>query len=523
MAAPLVSVSGVRGIVGESFTPELVRRWAGAFAQFCRPEPFDALEGKLREGSRGDSSVTPLPQNDKVVVLGRDTRPSGEWAMEFAAQTIAAYGIQPVILGIVPTPTAQLAVVHHGAAGGLVVTGSHNPAEWNALKFVGNDGVFLSAREMHALHQAAKHLSTHSSAIIRDSSSAILRDDKSVERHVEAVLRLALDVPRIRERHFRVVVDPVNGAGGKAVALLLEKLGCEVVVINGEPTGNFSHPPEPTPAHLTDLAEKVKTASADLGVAVDPDADRLVLVDERGIVLSEEYTVTLAVLSVLSSLRVQPPPQRGPAWWRWRSNLADSMRIASSPPTSSEVVAGPRNDVVVVNLSTTRMVEDVAGTFGAAVVRTPIGERHVVEGMREHRSVIGGEGNGGVIYPQCHEGRDSLVGIALVLDLLVRKNRGLSALASTLPQYVMKKEKLPVGDPGQLPKLMEELRKLADRLPGATVSTLDGVRLDTPDGWVHLRPSNTEPVIRLITEAQTEARVEQLRTAVCAALSVRSA
>lgn len=448
MTAPLVSVSGVRGIVGESFTPEVVEQWVEGFAALI-------------------AQRTP----HGCMVLGRDTRLSGEWALRRAADTLIRAGRQPILLDVVPTPTVQLAVRHHRADGGVVMTGSHNPAEWNALKFLGADGVFLSAEDLRIVQTLAEGRKTGSGG--QQPTLKTQADTMAIARHIENVLSLPIDVERIRARTFRVVVDPVNGAGALAVPRLLEALGCTVTVINGEPTGEFAHPPEPTPTNLQGLGAAVHEQGANLGVAVDPDADRLVLVDERGVVLSEEYTVTLAAWSVLES---------------------------------SESVRSP----IVVNLSTTRMVDDIARRFGTSVVRTPVGERHVVEGMRQHSALIGGEGSGGVIFAQSHEGRDSLVGIALLLDLLARRGTTLGALAAELPRYVMTKEKLPRTLAFDAVALSATLRQ---GFLDAQISTTDGVRLDTPDGWVHLRPSNTEPVIRLIAEARTEATLERLRAA----------
>lgn len=491
MSWPLVSVSGVRGIVEESFTEEIVRRWAAAFAAWI--------------GSRQQAV------GSRAVVLGRDTRPSGAWALRVAVEMLVQRGIQSIVLGIVPTPTAQLAVTHHRAAGGLVITGSHNPAEWNALKFLGPDGVYLSETEMEELHQrviaseAQQSPGESTSAGIASSSrpggtprNDVQRatDERAIERHIDNVLMVPpIDAERIRARTFRVVVDPVNGAGALALPPLLERLGCTVTVINGEPTGVFAHPPEPMPEHLTELGAKVWEAGADLGLAVDPDADRLALVDELGHVLSEEYTVTLATLAVLA--RNQESPDFAKA--------SPGRRIRN------------QGTVVIINLSTTRMVEDVARGFGATVVRTPVGERHVVEGMRAHGALIGGEGNGGVIYAPIHEGRDSLVGAALLLDLLARRGVPLSVLVSELPRYVMRKEKLPrTGDWAQ----ERVAGALARAFQGAELATLDGVRVDTADGWVHLRPSNTEPAVRLIGEARDEATLHRLLASVRAAVAV---
>ncbi|TSC71864.1 MAG: phosphomannomutase [Parcubacteria group bacterium Gr01-1014_38] len=457
-AEPLVSVSGVRGIVDDSFTPEMVERWVEGFAA---------------------SIARRVPR--ARVVLGRDTRPSGAWALQGAVDALTRAGMQPIVVGVVPTPTVQLAVTHHRTDGGVVITGSHNPGEWNALKFLGPEGIFLSAEEMATLHNTViLSDAKRNEGSRRDSSDPPQNDRDAITRHTENILALPIDAERIRARKFRIVLDPVNGTGALAVPQLLEAFGCSVNVINGEPTGQFAHVPEPTPANLQELGTAVREQHADLGVAVDPDADRLVLVDEHGEVLSEEYTVTLAALSVL-----------------------ESQRSARSP--------------IVVNLSTTRMVDDVARQFGTSVIRTPVGERHVVEGMRAHGALIGGEGNGGVIFPKSHEGRDSLVGVALVLDLLSRRNASLTQLVQTLPQYVMTKEKLPRDDEFNPARIVAAVPQA---FPNAQITTLDGIRVDTADGWVHLRSSNTEPILRLITEGTSQQTVARLSTTVHALLAV---
>ncbi len=496
MSSPLVSISGVRGMLGESFTEELVRQWAAAFAKFIG-----------EQHTAGDARS----------VLGRDTRPSGAWAIESATRTMVTSGVQPIIVGIAPTPTVARAVRHHRAAGGLIITASHNPGAWNGLKFVGPDGVFLDAQEMEALHRVVmKSRARVSSSRMRGSVGAniaglrvrgddIERDDAAIARHVKSVLALPIDAERIRARKFRVVVDPVNGTGAIAVPPLLERLGCAVLMVNGEPNGQFAHPPEPTPANLAELGKRVGEEHADLGFAVDPDADRLVLVDETGTVISEEYTVALAILSVLTSVRA-----KAAASTPERSTPGEiSPPAPQSLTDSGGSLRTPHHDAmaVVVNLSTTRMVDDVAREFGARVVRTAVGERHVIDGMRRHRALIGGEGNGGVIFPQSHEGRDALVGIALVLDLLARRNTSLTRLTRELPQYLMEKEKLPRSAAFAPEALARTLRR---NIPGARLSTLDGVRVDTADGWAHVRPSNTEPIVRLIGEARTAKALSSL-------------
>lgn len=445
----LVSVSGVRGIVEESFTRDLVRSWVSAYATLLKEKKKTA-----------------------TFVIGRDTRPSGAWALDVAARTLRAHGVAPITLGTVPTPTVGLAVRHHHADGGLIITGSHNPGEWNALKFLGSDGVFLSADEMNELARRTETPAEKTTAD-NDNRAEPQQDDAAIARHVERVLTtLPLDAAAIRARGFRIVADPVNGTGALAIPPLLDSLGCHGELINGDPSGTFAHPPEPTPEHLANLGSTVRDRGADLGIATDPDADRLVLVDETGTVLSEEYTVTLAALSLLSSL----------------------------PETQ-------RQTPIVVNLSTTRMVDDVARQLGTSTVRTAVGERHVVDGMRAHHAVVGGEGNGGVIVPASHEGRDALVGIALALHLLARGGTSLSRFAGTLPRYVRRKEKFPRPKVDDSSGLLDELRAA---FPDAMFNTLDGIRVDTADGWVHVRQSNTEPVVRVIGEAATPRRLEML-------------
>ncbi|TSC64616.1 MAG: phosphoglucosamine mutase [Parcubacteria group bacterium Gr01-1014_106] len=543
MSQPIVSVSGVRGIVGESFTDDLVRGWAEAFAEFCHPE---RSEGSRRDSSASARSSGPSPQNDTQVVLGRDTRPSGEAALAVAARALAAHGIQPIIVGIAPTPTIQLAVTHHRAAGAMIITASHNPQEWNGLKFLGADGVFLTGEEMKVLeHTVILSVAQRSEGSRRrDSSVAPLpqNDSGAIQRHIENVLSLPIDAEKIRTRKFRVVVDPVNGAGAVAVPQLLQQLGCDVVTINGEPNGHFAHTPEPTPANLTELGQRVATEKADLGIAVDPDADRLVLVDETGTVMSEEYTVTLAVLSALSSPVIQSPSRvilnavkdlgvnsaKNPSPW----DRPEQQRRISRDPSSRS--GGTQDDkrIVVANLSTTRMVDDVAQKYGATVVRTPVGERNVVEGMRQHGALIGGEGSGGVIFPQSHEGRDSLVGVALVLDLLARPRSNfrswtvvetsevgatkLSSLVAALPRYVMQKEKFPRSAEFDRERFAAQLKKA---FPKARIDTRDGIRVDTAEGWIHLRPSNTEPIVRLIGEANTSEGLRKLQETARQAIS----
>jgi phosphomannomutase len=391
-----------------------------------------------------------------MIAVGRDSRVSGEMAHHAVLSGLLAAGCRVVDLGMVPTPTVQLAVEDHRAAGGLVITASHNPQQWNALKFIGPDGLFLGPRESARLwrlaHQARKSWAPW------DRLGSVRSDDGAIGRHVDKILALPdISVRALRRRKLHVVVDTVNGAGSLIAPQLLKKLGCQVIAINAEPTGRFAHPPEPLPENLTQLSRAVRRAKADIGFATDPDVDRLAVVDEKGRPLGEEYTLALAVEFVLQR-------RRGP---------------------------------VVINMSTTRAVEDIAGRFGAAVVRTPVGEIHVARRMKRVGAVIGGEGNGGVILPDLHLGRDAPVGMALILQHLYESGGTVSQMVESLPPYVMVKRRLSV--PRQQMDLVE--RKLSAQFRGQRIDRADGIRVDFDRTWLHLRRSNTEPIVRIYTEA----------------------
>jgi phosphomannomutase len=443
----MVSISGVRGILGESLTPEVVVRYAAAFSDYT---------GRGR------------------VVMGRDGRATGRLIGQLVSSTLLAAGCDVVALGVVPTPTICLAVEKLRAAGGISITASHNPMEWNGLKFIGSGGMFLNAPENERLWEIAARggfpfapwngLGTHT------------RDESSLRVHTETVLGLpCIRTDVIRERHFRVVADCINAAGGIIVPAILRQLGCEVVEMNCEGSGVFARMPEPVPENLHELCARVKAEKADLGIAVDPDVDRLVLITEKGEPFGEEYTVTAAVKYILQ----------------------EAARTHSLP-------AAP---VVVVNLSTTRAVEDVAGQFGARVIRTPVGEINVAERMKEVGALVGGEGSGGVILPAVHYTRDAIVGIALILQLLAESGGTLSGLKSSLPEYVITKSKIDVHgkDPG---KVLEALRRRAEG--EGRVNCEDGLKIDYGMSWVHLRKSNTEPIIRIIAEAPTRGEAARL-------------
>jgi phosphomannomutase len=404
-----------------------------------------------------------------------------------ATAGLLSVGCDVIDAGLVPTPTAQLAVEHHRAAGGVILTASHNPIEWNALKFVGPDGIFLgpdAAARVSALAGDARLPRADAMGV-----GVVRVDGDALERHLDALLDLpAVDVRRIRRRRFRVALDTVRGAGGPAMTELLRRLGCRVAGINLETDGRFPRAPEPVPENLRQLAALVRRSRADVGLAVDPDVDRLAVVDERGRPIGEDYTVAFAVRAVLG----------GGRWEGGKVGRGKGRKGHSNLPTFQP-------SPVVCSLSTSLVVEDAARDCGAAVVRTPVGEAHVARRMIALGARIGGEGNGGVMYPALHVGRDAPVGAALLLTLLARDGRAVSELVDAAPRYVIVKAKTPRG--AALEAVYAGLRA---HFPDAAADTQDGLRLAWSDRWLHVRPSNTEPIIRFIAEARTREEAETL-------------
>lgn len=447
----MVSVSGMRGIVGKDLTPELVARHAAALGAWA--------------AGRGQPKVA----------LGRDARTSGAMFARAATAGLMSVGVEVVDVGIVTTPTLQLAVEFHHCGAGLMLTASHNPVEWNALKLVGPDGIFLDGEAGAAVRALAERGPVRAGW---DGVGQVVTDDAAIARHLELVLHLPMvQVEEIRKRRFHVALDCVRGAGGLAIPPLLEALGCQVTAINLEADGRFPRPPEPLPENLGDLARLVRQVRADVGMAVDPDVDRLALVDERGTPIGEDYTLAFAVRAVLGE---------------------DTRR--GGPPA------------VVANLSTSLVVEDAARRAGARFFRAPVGEANVARMIQEERAVVGGEGNGGVILPSVHIGRDAPIGVALILQLLAATGQTVSQLVAASPRYHIVKAKAPRGA-----DLGAAYRALRDRFADATADDRDGLRLAWPDRWVHLRPSGTEPIVRFIAEAPTEAEAQSLIDA-CRAL-----
>lgn len=436
----MTGVSGVRGIVGTDLTPEVVARYAAAF-------------GHMVVGAPGST-----------VVLARDSRASGPAFAAAARAGLAVTGARVIDCGIVPTPTAQLAVTYHGARGGIVITASHNPVEWNALKFVGSDGIFLDAAQVERLLEIER--SDELPTISLDGAGEVTSDSEAGRRHVERVLALdVIDSAAVSRAGLTVALDCVRGAGGEVMRGLLEALGCKVVGIDLEPDGRFPRSPEPVPENLGRLRQLVLEMGADLGMAVDPDADRLALVDEAGAPIGEDYTLAFAVRAVL---------QR---------------------------TVGP----VVANLSTSLVVDDAARRFGVEVQRVPVGEVNVARAMERAGAVVGGEGNGGVMLAELHLGRDAPLAAALVLDVLAREGTTVGGVVADGPRYVVVKAKAP-----RRGGLAEVFRRLENRFADAELNRQDGLRLGWSDRWLHVRPSNTEPIVRLIAEAPSGEAAESL-------------
>jgi phosphomannomutase len=426
-----ISISGVRGVVGASLTPALLTRFAQAFGTYVG-------------GGR--------------IVVGRDTRTSGEMVCQAVTAGLLSAGCRILDLGVCPTPTVQLMVRRHQARGGVAITASHNPAEWNALKFVGDDGLFLSGasgRELLDIYHQGDY-----TRVAGEAMRPVERAADALAVHMAAVLDAVGPLPAGAPR-LRVAIDACNGAGSIVSPQLLTALGVDVVPINVTPDGRFPRQAEPTPAALQQLGEAVRAGRCDLGFAQDMDADRLAVVDETGRPIGEDLTLLLACRRVLS------------------------------------VTPGP----VVTNVATTHALDAVAAAHGCAVTRSPVGEANVTEAMRRVGAVIGGEGNGGVIYPRINFARDSLVGMALILHLLAAERRPLSAVVAGIPAFSMVKRQFPCASH----RIGEVLRAAREAYAGAPMDTRDGLKVTLPSGWFLLRGSNTEPIVRLIAESATEA------------------
>jgi phosphomannomutase len=438
MSTLMVSVSGIRGIVGDGLEPHVLVNYTSAYADFVK---------------------------SGTIILGRDARISGEMVKSIVVGTLLAKGIDVVDIGICPTPTVQYMVKTIGASGGIAISASHNPNEWNALKLLNSTGQFMTGEENYQMLQ----LMNSSPMKFKDWNNLgkLSYYEEGLQKHLDDVLKLKyINVEEIKKKNFKVLVDCVNGAGVYVIPKLLKEFGCEVIEMNCETTGIFPRMPEPLPENLTETMKAVKEHNADLGVVVDPDVDRLVLITNEGEPFGEENTITQAVKFILSK-------EKGTA---------------------------------VVNLSTTRGVDDVAEESGGKVFRSPVGEANVVSRMKEVNAVIGGEGSGGVIYPELHYGRDALVGIAITLQHLTEFGGTLASLKSVLPIYFIAKKKIDLKSVNP----DEVIAKLAEKYSSNKINLEDGLRVDFEDHWVHFRKSNTEPIIRIITEASEKEKAEEL-------------
>ncbi len=437
MSTLMVSISGIRGIVGDGLDPNSIIKYTSAYAEFI---------GKGK------------------VVVGRDARITGDMVNQLVTGTLMAKGLDVINIGICPTPTVQYTVKELNADGGIAISASHNPNEWNALKLLNSTGQFMTPEENKTMLEKLDDADRNYKRWDEIGKNSFYNE--GMQNHVNAVLSMKyIDLEAIRKRKFRVLVDCVNGAGAYVIPQLLREFGCEVIEMNCEKSGIFPRLPEPLPENLTETFSAVKESKADLGIVVDPDVDRLVLIANDGIPFGEENTITQAVKFILSKTK----------------------------------------GGVVVNLSTTRAVEDVAKEYGCEVFRSKVGEANVVKKMKEVNAVIGGEGSGGVIYPELHYGRDALVGIALTLQHLAEFGGTLSELKNSLPSYFIEKRKIDLPDT-ETDKIMDSLTK---EFESGSINTDDGLRIDFEDHWVHFRKSNTEPIIRIITEGKSkEAAIE---------------
>lgn len=432
----IITISGMRGIVGENLTDSIAADYGSAFGTFLK--------------KRGSTKKERLS-----VCIGRDSRPSGPMLKAAVTAGLCAVGVDVIDLELVTTPGVGIMVRELGCAGGVIITASHNPIQYNGVKLLLGNGV---APAPDVAGQIKKCFLDKKFAFVDSPHCGQVSSNEETNAiHIAKVLKI-IDKKAIATRKFKVVLDSVNGAGGRVTKKMLSELGCKVVAINDEPTGIFAHRPEPTTKNLTGLCEVVRKESAEIGFGQDPDADRLAIVDENGNYIGEEYSVVLAAKQILSQ----------------------------------------RSGKVATNLSTSRMVDDIAEKAGGEVIRTAVGEANVAAAMLEHACIIGGEGNGGVIDLRVGPIRDSLVGIALVLQLMTESSKTVSQLVSEVGGYHMSKSKF-VADESQGRRILDSAKKL---FADAKLDTTDGCRFDFDDGWVHLRASNTEPVMRLIVEAK---------------------
>jgi phosphomannomutase len=445
MHLPKLQVTGYRGIWGESLNEQIAFEYARAYAKMISAE-----------GER-----------ERKVLIGRDARPSGPKIFSSLRAALEKEGVQVANAGIIPTPSVLLLVKKLGLAGGIMITASHNPLEYNGIKFVVAGGRLTNESEVKQIENFREKMSEAEKKLPPALPAEVeTLDNQEFRRiHIQEIIE-NVDAYLIRRKQFRVALDPVNGAGAVIAPELLDELGCEVNLINAKQDGTFAHPPEPLPENLGQVAEKTKRSGADIGFALDPDADRLVAIDETGKVVGEEHTLVLLIKNILEK---EPGD-------------------------------------IVINIASSRMSEDVAGSYGRKTFRVKVGEANVLQKMIEIGAPVGGEGGGGGIYPKINASRDGLVCMTLILELMARENKKISKIVEELPKYFMKKEKIPVRDNAQ-----ELYDKLKIQFPEAGLSEIDGVRFDWPDtAWLSVRASITEPIIRIFGEAKTEERINSI-------------
>jgi len=446
--ALIKSISGIRGTIGgktsDNLTPVDIVKFAAAYGSWLLQQ-----------------------STNKKVVIGRDGRMSGEMVSSLVVNTLIGLGLDVVDLGLSTTPTVEMAVKFENAAGGIILTASHNPREWNALKLLNSKGEFISGDEGKLILKSAEKEDFKFATV--DKLGTYTKDDSLLKKHIEAVVEYALvDVNAIKKKNFKVVVDTVNSTGAIAVPALLKALGVtDIVILNGEVTGNFAHNPEPLPEHLTELSKEVVKQNAHLGIAVDPDVDRLCFVCEDGTMFGEEYTLVAV----------------------------------------ADYVLGKRKGNTVSNMSSTKALKEITLKHGGEYSPSMVGEVNVVNRMKEVDAVIGGEGNGGIIVPDLHYGRDALIGIALFLTHLAQSKKSIKQLRNTYPDYFISKNKIELTNGTNVKGIFEKIKDLYKNQP---INTEDGLKIEFDNDWVHLRTSNTEPIIRIYAESDFESKADNI-------------
>jgi len=445
----LKSISGIRGTIGgktgNNLTPIDTVRFASAYGMWLKK----------------------YHNKEKIkVVVGRDARISGEMIHNLVVNTLIGLGIDVIDLGLSTTPTVEIAVCLEKVEGGIILTASHNPKQWNALKLLNEKGEFLNEKQGAEILKIAEKEDFSFAEV--DNLGKITQNDSYMDIHVDEILSLSLvDIEKIKKKKFKIVVDGVNSSGGIIIPKLLEEMGVEVVKLYCEPNGIFPHNPEPLKEHLADICRLVVSEKADLGIVVDPDVDRLAFISENGEMFGEEYTLVAVADYVLSK-------------------------------TKGNTVS---------NMSSSRALKDITEKHGGKYRASAVGEVHVVELMKETQAVIGGEGNGGIIYPEIHYGRDALVGVALFLTYLAEQNKKVSELRANYPSYFMSKNKIELTPETNVDAI---LNTIIEKYKNENITTIDGVKIDFPEKWIHLRKSNTEPIIRVYTEAKSQTEADDL-------------